>query len=74
VKLIRTVFLATAVLLPCSWTLAHAGDDMKDGGGEMKKWGRRREIWKRSNGRFFSFPSAPAWPISGAEVSRRGCS
>ena len=42
-KLIRTCFVLLAVLIPTSWTLAHAGDDMKDGtmkdekGGEMKK-------------------------------------
>jgi len=42
-KLIRMVFLATAVLLPCSWTLAHAGDDMKDSGGEMKKGKKKKD-------------------------------
>ena len=37
-NVIRMLFLAMAVLLPTSWTLANAGDDMKDGsGGEMKK-------------------------------------
>ena len=42
-NLIRLVFLATAVLLPCSWTLAHAGDDMKDSGGEMKKGKKKKD-------------------------------
>jgi hypothetical protein len=42
-KLIRMVFLALAVLLPTSWTLAHAGDDMKDSGGEMKKDGKKKK-------------------------------
>jgi len=37
-NVIRMLFLAMAVLLPTSWTLANAGDDMKEGsGGEMKK-------------------------------------
>ena len=42
-KVIRMVFLATAVLLPCSWTLAHAGDDRKEGGGEMKKGKKKKD-------------------------------
>jgi hypothetical protein len=42
-KLIRLMFLATAVLLPTSWTLAHAGDDMKEGGGEMKKGKKKKD-------------------------------
>ena len=42
-KLIRLVFLAMAVLLPSSWTLAHAGDDMKDSGGEMKKGKKKKD-------------------------------
>ncbi len=42
-KLIRMVFLAMAVLLPSSWTLAHAGDDMKDSGGEMKKGKKKKD-------------------------------
>jgi len=42
-KLIRMVFLAMAVLLPSSWTLAHAGDDMKEGGGEMKKEKKKKD-------------------------------
>ena len=36
-KLIRMVSWRSAVLLPASWTLAHAGDDMKDSGGDMKE-------------------------------------
>ena len=38
-KLIRVCMLALAVLLPTSWTLAHAGDEMKEGdkSGEAKK-------------------------------------
>jgi hypothetical protein len=42
-NLIRIAFLAAAVLLPTSWTLAHAGDDMKDSGGEMKKGKKKKE-------------------------------
>lgn len=34
--LTRTLFLALAVLLPTSWTVANAGDDMGKGG-EMSK-------------------------------------
>ena len=37
-NVIRMLVLAIAVLLPTSWTLANAGDDMKEGSdGEMKK-------------------------------------
>lgn len=42
-KLMRMVVLAMAVLLPTSWTLAHAGDDMKDGSGDMKKDGKKKK-------------------------------
>jgi hypothetical protein len=42
-KLFRMVFLAMAVLLPTSWTLAHAGDDMKDSGGDMKKDSKKKK-------------------------------
>ena len=41
-NVIRMMFLAMAVLLPTSWTLAHAGDDMKDSGGEMKKGKKKK--------------------------------
>ena len=42
-NVIRMLFLAMAVLLPTSWTLANAGDDMKDGsGGEMKKGKKKK--------------------------------
>ena len=41
-KLVRALFVMLAVAVPTSWTIAHAGDDMKkdemgDKGGEMKK-------------------------------------
>ena len=41
-KLVRALFVMLAVAVPSSWTIAHAGDDMKkdemgDKGGEMKK-------------------------------------
>jgi hypothetical protein len=49
-KLIRMVFLAMAVLLPTSWTLAHAGDDMKDSGGDMKKDGKKKKSDKGDKG------------------------
>ncbi len=35
-KLIRALFLTLAVLLPTSWTIAHA-EGMAGSGGEMKK-------------------------------------
>ena len=41
-NVIRMLFLAMAVLLPTSWTLANAGDDMKDSGGDMKK-GKKKD-------------------------------
>jgi hypothetical protein len=41
-NVIRMLFLAMAVLLPTSWTLANAGDDMKEGGGEMKKGKKKK--------------------------------
>jgi len=41
-NLIRMLFLAMALLLPTSWTLANAGDDMKEGGGEMKKGKKKK--------------------------------
>ena len=42
-KMIRMAFLAMAVLLPTSWTLAHAGDDMKEGSGDMKKGKKKKD-------------------------------
>ena len=42
-NVIRMLVLAMAVLLPTSWTLANAGDDMKEGsGGEMKKGKKKK--------------------------------
>jgi len=45
-NVIRMLFLAMAVLLPTSWTLANAGDDMKEGGsgGEMKKGKKKGDM------------------------------
>ncbi len=42
-KLIRMVFLAMAVVLPTSWTLAHAGEEGKDSGGDMKKDSKKKK-------------------------------
>ena len=43
-NVIRVLFLAMAVMLPTSWTVANAGDDMKDGsGGEMKKGKKKKD-------------------------------
>lgn len=41
-NVIRMLFLAMAVLLPTSWTLANAGDDMKEGSGEIKKGKKKK--------------------------------
>jgi hypothetical protein len=43
-NLMRMLFLAMAVLLPTSWTLANAGDDMKEGSGEMKKGKKKGDM------------------------------
>jgi hypothetical protein len=42
-KLVRACLVALAVLIPTSWTIAHA-DDMKDGdkGAETKKEGKKK--------------------------------
>ena len=42
-NVIRMLFLAMAVLLPTSWTLANAGDDMKEGGGGEMKKGKKKK-------------------------------
>jgi hypothetical protein len=47
-KLIRACFLVLAVLLPTSWTLAHAGDEAGSGG-EMKK-GKGKKSKKKEGG------------------------
>ena len=46
-KLVRVLFVMLAVAVPSSWTIAHAGDDMKkdemgDKGGEMKKGKKKK--------------------------------
>jgi pentapeptide MXKDX repeat protein len=46
-KLVRALFLLLVVVLPSSWTMAYAGDDMKkdemgDKGGEMKKGKKKK--------------------------------
>ena len=46
-KLVRALFVMLAVAVPSSWTIAHAGDDMKkdemgDKGGEMKKGKKKK--------------------------------
>jgi hypothetical protein len=51
-KLIRICMFALAVLLPTSWTLAHAGDDMKEGAdksAETKK-GKAKKSKKKDSG------------------------
>jgi len=50
-KLIRTSIFALAVLLPTSWTLAHAGEEGGDkSGGEMKKDGKKKKDDKKEGG------------------------
>jgi pentapeptide MXKDX repeat protein len=46
-KLVRALFVMLALAVPSSWTIAHAGDDMKkdemgDKGGEMKKGKKKK--------------------------------
>ena len=50
-KLVRVLFVMLAVAVPSSWTIAHAGDDMKkdemgDKGGEMKKGKKKGDMEK----------------------------
>jgi pentapeptide MXKDX repeat protein len=50
-KLVRALFVMLAVAVPSSWTIAHAGDDMKkdemgDKGGEMKKGKKKGDMDK----------------------------
>jgi pentapeptide MXKDX repeat protein len=50
-KLVRVLFVMLAVAVPSSWTIAHAGDDMKkdemgDKGGEMKKGKKKGDMDK----------------------------
>jgi len=50
-KLIRACFLVLAVMLPTSWTLAHAEDAPKDEkGGEMKKEKKAKKAKKKEGG------------------------
>ena len=49
-KLIRTCMLALAVLLPTSWTLAHAADEGGDKSGETKKEGKKKKKEKKTEG------------------------
>jgi hypothetical protein len=47
-KLIRAIFLVMAVLLPTSWTIAHADDMGGDKSGDMKK--SKKKSKKKSSG------------------------
>jgi len=51
-KLIRTCMFALAVLLPTSWTLAHAAEEGggDKSGGEMKKEGKKKKKEKKEGG------------------------
>jgi len=49
-KLIRACFLVLAVLLPTSWTLAHAEDAPKDEKGDMKKDKKAKKSKKKEGG------------------------
>jgi hypothetical protein len=48
-KMIRAIFLFLAVLLPTSWTIAHAEDaPAGDTGGDMKKSSKKKSKKKDS--------------------------
>ncbi len=50
-KLIRACLVALAVLVPASWTIAHAEDAPKDDkGGEMKKEKKGKKSKKKEGG------------------------
>ena len=50
-KLIRVSMFALAILLPASWTLAHAaGDEAGDKSGETKKEGKKKKSKKKEGG------------------------
>jgi hypothetical protein len=48
-KLIRACFLLMAVLLPTTWTLAHAGDDMGDKGAADAKPKKKKKSKKKDD-------------------------
>ncbi|HEY4394683.1 MAG TPA: hypothetical protein VGP64_11500 [Polyangia bacterium] len=48
-KLIRACFVVMAILIPTSWTLAHAADEPAgDSGGDMKKSSKKKSKKKDS--------------------------
>jgi hypothetical protein len=47
-KMIRACFLFLAVLLPTSWTIAHAEDQPADSSGDMKK--SKKKAKKKDSG------------------------
>ena len=49
-KLIRACFLALAVLLPTSWTIARAEDTPKDDKGETKKEKKAKKSKRKDSG------------------------
>jgi pentapeptide MXKDX repeat protein len=54
-KLVRALFVLLAIAVPSSWTMAHAGDDMKkdemgDSKGDMKKGKKKKGDMDKKNG------------------------
>jgi hypothetical protein len=49
-KLVRSIFLALAVLLPTSWTIARAADAPADGAGDAKKEKKAKKGKKAEGG------------------------
>jgi hypothetical protein len=49
-KLVRTIFIALAVLLPTSWTIARAADAPADGAGDAKKEKKAKKGKKAEGG------------------------
>jgi len=47
-RLIRACFLVLAILVPVSWTVAHAADDMGGAGGSGGKKSKKKSSKKKS--------------------------
>ena len=63
-KLTRIIFLALAVLLPTSWTVANAGEEAAPAGGEAKKEKKAKKGAKKEKG-------AEAAPAAGGEAEKK---
>ena len=49
-RLIRACFLVLAILVPVSWTVAHAADDMGSGGSGGGKKSKKKSGKKKDSG------------------------